>query len=115
MQKLNQRRFCLFDGCVVLKPHVHTCKVCGKEGQHRSADCTEVKKCPALGCIHPPDWPHVHKCDYCPDNTHSSKVPCPQKKNPLAVLVVGEVSKILHQALRKVVADEKVLAAAGKS
>ncbi len=111
----NQRRYCLFEDCFHPKPHVHTCNVCGVENEHRSPDCKQKKKCPALGCIHPPDWPHVHKCDYCPDNTHSSKVPCPQKKNPLAFLVVGEVSKILHQALRKVGADEKVLAAAGKS
>ena len=99
----NQLKFCLFSECFCQKPHVHTCKVCGKKDAHRSADCKQDKKCPALGCIHPPDWPHVHKCDNCPDNTHSSKVSCPNGlRGIIAKVVVDAVKQSIDEARKNI-------------
>lgn len=106
----NMRRYCLLEGCYHPKPHHHVCLHCGEQDVHRSADCKKVaKSCRATGCTHPPGAPHIHKCDKCPDNTHSSKVPCPQElRGAIVKMVVGAVKNSLAEARKN------VQAAAGK-
>ena len=101
---------CHFKDCTHVGKHHHICLHCGEKDAHRSADCKSVaKSCRATGCTHPPGKPHVHKCDKCPDNTHSSTVSCPQElRGAIVRMVVGAVKKSLDEA------HKNVQAAAGK-